>query len=99
MGAEFTLERFAGHEGETFLVSAEPSGKPLELTLTSVTSWGAPDAAGTSSSFTLLFHGPSEPPLPQRIYPFEHPTLGAFEIFIVPLGPLEGRMQYEAVFS
>jgi hypothetical protein len=37
--------------------------------------------------------------LPQRIYPFEHPDLGAFEVFIVPVGADPDGVRYEAVFS
>lgn len=36
---------------------------------------------------------------PQRIYRFEHGSVGSFDIFIVPIGPDAGTMQYEAVFS
>jgi hypothetical protein len=33
--------------------------------------------------------------LPQRIFRLEHAELGAFELFLVPIGPGE----YEAVFT
>jgi hypothetical protein len=49
--------------------------------------------------FSIVFRGPLEPVLPQRIYRFEHEALGAFELFIVPIGTDESGMQYEAVFG
>ena len=45
--------------------------------------------------FSLVFRGPGEPLLPQRIYRVEHPALGALDLFLVPIGP--GR--YEAIFT
>jgi hypothetical protein len=35
----------------------------------------------------------------QQIYQVEHPTLGSFELFLVPVGPDEQGMCYEAVFN
>jgi hypothetical protein len=49
--------------------------------------------------FSLAFLGPLAPVLPQRTWTLEHATLGALEIFLVPLGPRDGRMRYEAVFN
>lgn len=57
--------------------------------------------------FALVFHGPSEPVLPQGMYRLEHQDLGVLELFLVPIGPdlpaePEGRpagMRYEAVFG
>lgn len=49
--------------------------------------------------FSLLFHGPDHPLLSQGTYQFEHPQMGAFEMFIVPIGREPGRLIYEAVFS
>ena len=37
--------------------------------------------------------------MPQRIYPLVHETLGSLELFIVPIGPREGGMVYEAIFT
>jgi hypothetical protein len=46
-----------------------------------------------------VFRGPAEVVLPQKIYPLEHEALGKLEIFLVPIGPDEAGMCYEAVFS
>lgn len=50
--------------------------------------------------FSLVFAGPIQPLLEQRIYPFEHPVLGRFELFIVPvLSRDQTRIYYQAVFN
>jgi hypothetical protein len=37
--------------------------------------------------------------LPQATYRFEHETIGAFDLFIVPVGRTAQGVSYEAVFS
>jgi hypothetical protein len=62
---------------------------------------GQPQAAGGSlqESFSLVFHGPDNRFLPQRMYPFEHDQIGRFELFIVPIGQKPGFIQYQAIFN
>jgi hypothetical protein len=50
-------------------------------------------------SFSLVFHGPDNRFLPQRVYPFEHDQIGRFELFIVPIGQKPGFIQYQAIFN
>jgi hypothetical protein len=57
------------------------------------------DAPRARTPFSILFRGPLEPVLPQATYPLENDAVGTFELFIVPVGPDEGEMQYEAVFG
>ena len=54
---------------------------------------------GSREPFALLFRGPKTPVLPQRMYRFDFEQLGAVEIFIVPIGPDDFGMQYEAIFA
>ncbi|MCA9441428.1 MAG: hypothetical protein KC964_11510 [Candidatus Omnitrophica bacterium] len=49
--------------------------------------------------FSLLFRGKSDCQLPQQIYRFNHPQIGPFEIFIVPIGSDGEGMLYEAIFN
>ncbi len=49
--------------------------------------------------FSLLFHGPVEYPLQQRIYRLQHDQLGILEIFLVPVGRDKEGYHYEAVFN
>ena len=82
-----TAADFAPHRHERFALS--PGGGPqLELELVEVTGPG-------DRPFSLVFRGPGEPLLAQRIYRVEHPALGALDLFLVPIGP--GR--YEAIFT
>lgn len=90
---------FAAHTGEPFLIRFD-SGETLPLTLAAVRDLGEHVMNDvTIESFALDFHGPLQPVLPQQTYPLQHATLGELLIFIVPIGPGEGVMQYEAVFG
>ena len=90
MTASFpTFETWSRCCGDTFEV-AGPSG-PVAMVLTTV------DKSGPRG-FRLHFHAPRESLLPQAMYHFRHTDLGSFDIFIVPLGPDDVGMRYEAVF-
>jgi hypothetical protein len=93
----FTHETFAGHEGEAFPIRLD-DGSALETRLQSARTWGS-GSDGHRVPFTLTFVGPMQPVLPQRIYRLEHPEVGAFDLFLVPVGPNAQGMQYEAVFT
>jgi hypothetical protein len=49
--------------------------------------------------FSLMFLGPKQPILPQRMYSFDFGQLGTLEIFIVPIGADELGVRYQAVFT
>jgi len=49
--------------------------------------------------FSLLFKGPADLILPQRLYRFDHPAMGQFDIFIVPVGANAEAVSYEAIFT
>jgi hypothetical protein len=50
--------------------------------------------------FSLLFHGPADADLLHGTYAVRHPELGAFDLFIAPIGvPDRRRSVYEACFS
>ena len=75
---------------------------PLELELAEVTppriTAGGPNGAAYEN-FALLFRGPADRILPQRIYQFESAALGRFELFIVPVGRDQTGTQYQATFN
>jgi hypothetical protein len=54
-------------------------------------------------AYSLLFCGPVQPALPQRMYWLVHSQLGEVAIFLVPIGPYkagsEQGMGYEAIFN
>ena len=76
--------------------------EPLAAALARVTDLGpAPERPGAPARapFAVILRGPYQPVLPQRIYRVEHESLGAIEIFIVPVGPDQQGMCYEAIFN
>lgn len=75
----------------------------IELELVQVTPGGTFAKAGTNlpqyESFSLLFHGPQERPLQQGTYFFEHPGMGKFALFIVPIAAENQMIHYQAIFN
>jgi hypothetical protein len=54
----------------------------------------------TRTPFSLIFRSAGvRTHVPQRIYTVSHDELGAMQIFLVPIGPDDGGMRYEAVFT
>ena len=98
-----TLATFADCIGQTFLMSAVPDRSfPLALVeARSLASAGTRAEAGLRSRepFSLIFRGPGEPVMPQRIYALTHDSLGNLELFLVPIGPDQGGMLYQAIFT
>lgn len=95
---KLTAESFESHLGSRFGVATAPLGR-LQFELVSVgrsAAGGGPRAGGP---FSLVFRGPLQPVLSQRIYRLEHAALGPLEIFLVPIGPDAQGMRYEAVFG
>ncbi len=94
----FTCATFEQHLGETFRVGAgDREGVDLMLTEVTALSSSSPDRA--REPFSIVFRGPPDPVMPQQIQRLQHPGLGTFELFLVPIGPDGEGMQYEAVFT
>jgi hypothetical protein len=96
----FSLETFAEHVGDTFQVEVT-GGEAITMVLARAQSLGgeASGHAGRRQPFSLEFSGPATLVFPQAIYRFSHATIGTFEMFIVPIGPVDGAMRYEAIFT
>jgi hypothetical protein len=101
---QLSVSDFVGHVNGSFRIPLD-SGEMVDLELIEAKTIGEghrPDAPEVRRrAFSLIFRGPPDRLLPQRIYPVEHPTLGTLEIFLVPLGP-EGDsegLHYQAVFN
>jgi hypothetical protein len=98
-----TIESFSPHLGETFHVFVgEPS--PFKLQLIDAAELGGTMAAAAErrqqrAPFSLIFRGPKEPALRQMTHTLDHPTMGEMSIFLVPIGPDEEGMQYQAIFA
>ena len=94
---KLTIEDFEGRVGETFSASAA-DGRTLTLTLTSVDGLYAPPDGGRTP-FSLEFRDVARDHVPQQTVAIEHPEIGAFDLFVVPLGPGPDGMRYEAIFT
>ena len=49
--------------------------------------------------FSILFHGPPAPFFFQGSYVLNHEKLGEFDLFVVPVGKVDGGYEYEAIFN
>lgn len=90
----FTVVTFSGHLGDSFRVHPDDSSA-LDLELVSATELGE----SSGRPFSIVFRGPKDVLLPQRIYRMEHEQIGAFDIFLVPIGPDAEGLLYEAIFN
>jgi hypothetical protein len=95
---DLTRTQFAGRLNERFRIYADAASFDVELIQAEAL---GPHDNGRSrrEPFSLVFRGPLEPVLPQRIYRLEHGGLGTLEIFLVPVGSDKDGMCYEAVFN
>ena len=83
---------FAAHLHTTFKIET-----PLELELEMAE---VVDRSNQQvEQFSVIFSGPVSPWLQQGTYSLQHTKMGEVSLFLVPLGPRDGRMLYEAVFS
>ena len=87
----YRLDTYAPLVGTTFAVG--PDGE-VRVELVSAT-----ESPGPGTCFSLIFRAASDAPLDQRTYRVEHPSLGAFPLFLVPLGPSDddGRLELQAI--
>lgn len=92
-----TIDDFSGRMGERFTATAGGT-RTLNLTLTSADALQGPPGAARMP-FSLEFRDDAQDHVPQQIVAMEHPELGAFDLFLVPLGPEAGGMRYEAIFT
>lgn len=94
-----TSDHFAPYLDETFFVHADTAA-PIALQLTQITPLGAAAILEAERcAFSLIFRGPRETVLPQRIYRLAHDRLGELDIFLVPIGANQEGIQYEALFT
>jgi hypothetical protein len=94
---KMTIDDFADRVGETFS-GAAADGRALALTLASVDALPAASDGGRAP-FSLEFVDATPDHVPQQIVALEHPEVGAFELFVVPLGPDARGMRYQAIFT
>jgi len=99
--AALTYHDFTPHAGSIFSLTADDA-LTVSLELSEVKARGQASSAedGGRQAFSLLFIAdPDAPSLSQRLYHLDHAGLGALDLFLVPIGPRNGAMQYEAIFN
>lgn len=101
-----TCATFTPLVGESFTATRDGVSVALELIEANVTQLKPIDGRSRGKAgfvrrdpFALLFRGPAAPPLQQGLHHFAHPALGELQIFVVPVGPGESGLLYEAVFN
>lgn len=92
--ADLTVDDFSARLSDAFTVKGHNAS--LQLVLSGIEKFGM---SQRRQAFSLRFMGPAQPVLPQSIYRLENATMGVMDIFLVPLGPQDGGMRYEAVFT
>jgi hypothetical protein len=95
MLGRLTVDDFKHRVGETF--SATAGDRVLTLTLTAVDELSGPP--GGRTPFSLEFRDDARDHVPQQTVAIEHPEMGSFDLFVVPLGPSDDGMRYEAIFT
>jgi hypothetical protein len=99
----FTSRTFTPLLGEHFEVTPA-TDEPVDLVLARCDETGqvpthAPGSTGHRVPFSLLFHAPDGRLVAQQTCTVRYAGLGEFSLFLVPLGPDERGMRYEAVFA
>jgi hypothetical protein len=99
---QLSFESFARLVKTTFRVWIDPQDS-LDLELSEITPPRVASTAGTNrltyENFALVFLGPADRLLPQRIYWFESATIGRFELFIAPVSRDQNDTRYQATFN
>ena len=96
---QLSFTGFSSQVGTVFRL-AQGAGPGLKLVEAKALSSHSQAADARNEKFSLLFTGPKNQTPSQDTHRFEHPELGVFEIFIVPVGHTDSsRAYYEAVFN
>lgn len=103
---ELRLETFEPQVGEEFIIQLVDENQALidfPLKLVTVQAIGVKErdeAAYGRASFSLIFeHERKDVYLNQGVYAVQNKQLGVFDLFLVPMGPVENGMQYEVIFT
>jgi hypothetical protein len=100
--ADLNHQRLSPLAGDTIGVTG-PTGVRSELLVervTPATPYASSNGRPAGDSFSIFFESPVGAPLDQNTYELRHPSLGAFPVFLSPVGLTDGANQrYEAVFN
>ena len=103
---KLTKDSFSPYIDQTFRLVLGPDAE-VELELTEVTPLKSPHSGIDDSEqhirrepFSILFRGPADVPLDQRMYRIEHAEMGLIDgLFITPVGADQRGRYYEAIFN
>jgi Domain of unknown function (DUF6916) len=90
---------FEPRRGETFRMRTTGGTEDLVLLEVARLAPATEAPGGRRGAFSLVFRSPLASHVPQAMYTLEHASLGALELFLVPIGPRDGGMCYEAIFN
>jgi hypothetical protein len=93
--AALRIDDFTPHLDAVF--DMQTAGGVVPLKLAQVDPAG--DSGRAGGAFSLIFVAPKGVRQPQAVYPVTHPSLGAMEIFLVPVGPRQDGNGYQAIFT
>lgn len=96
-----TYAEFRAELGTTFVVAALVDPETDELFELDLRLHAISDDVPTplGHTFALEFRGPLEWAFDQGLASLDHDRFGRIDLFLVPIGPADGEMAYEAVFS
>jgi len=93
---ELTRNAFEKNLSSTFRVLDKESPAIVDVQLSEVREGRSTDEC---EQFSLLFKGPAEPLLEQKMYEVENNQMGHFDLFLVPVAASDDGADYEAVFT
>ena len=95
-GEQLIFEDFEHRAGSVFKHSEPAVALRLEEATLLPARFAAPDLR---PPFSLIFIGPGDMILPQRLYQLTHEEMGEVTIFLVPIGKDQRGVLYQAVFN
>ena len=102
-GGDLTRSHFAPHVNSTFQVQLgalqHAVVRLLDVADLPVAGGSAAPAVDRERQFSLIFRGPLEQPFTQNTYHVEHPRMGTFALFLVPVGEAADGRHYQAIFN
>ncbi|HRX01612.1 MAG: hypothetical protein KDI07_11640 [Anaerolineae bacterium] len=96
---QLEMADFAGHLNESFAVQLT-DGDAYALELIEVSELSRPPDQPGRQPFALIFRNArTDAYLAQATHLLTHEDLGSLSLFLVPLGPQQDGMHYEALFT
>lgn len=95
---DFTLAHFDSLCGRVFTVSDGDGVVELELIEVSALSRPPKGTEPPPRPFALMFQGPAEPLVDQKVIDLDHDETPLRGVFLLPVGLKRGAMRYQAVF-